>query len=394
MGEVTLSELLGFNPSLWTSQADKWEKNAKELATQAADLLAAADNLESSLTGPSGKKASAALRDKADHLEKASQGYLTVSHILSEGAEKMEDYKTKAEDLKTQLENGHVDVHNDGRCTPQLTINPIELARRISLARTGTTQLRLLLKFAAALDRRIALALKMRKVLPPVDTADTGPIDISIDAIQAAAETNAQGSWGNCVQLSSLRALAATDPELLREHVKWDATKGAYVVTLWDPDTGEQKDVYVDPTMLTDSAHDSKDPSKLTIFDIYEQALISVDPTHSGENLSDGFETITGKEADWAGSTGDVIDAVEDGKAVTAGGSKQDYKDDSIPEEKRLVPNHAYHVKEITPEGNIVLENPWGPDGGTSDGVEFPGTVELTPEEYEKWIGHSAVANT
>lgn len=42
MGEVTLSELLDFKPRLWTSQADKWEKNAKELATQATDIHAAA----------------------------------------------------------------------------------------------------------------------------------------------------------------------------------------------------------------------------------------------------------------------------------------------------------------------------------------------------------------
>lgn len=394
MGEVTLSELLAFNPDLWISQADKWKNNAKELATQAEELRAAADRLERALTGASGKKAATALRDKADQVQVASIGYITVGQILGAGAAEMEKYKTTAKSLKDQLESGHVDAHDDGLCTPHFTINPIEMARRLSLAASGTANLKRILQLAADLDRQIAEALKMRESLPPVDTADTGPIDISIDAIQAAAETNAQGSWGNCVQLSSLRALAATDPELLQEHVKWDATKGAYVVTLWDPDTGEQKDVYVDPTMLTDAAHDSKDPSKLTIFDIYEQALISVDPTHSGENLSDGFETITGKEADWAGSTDDVIDAVEDGKAVTTGGSKQDYKDDSIPEEKRLVPNHAYHVKEITPEGNIVVENPWGPDGGTSDGVEFPGTVELTPEEYEKWFGYTAVANT
>nr|WP_108870862.1 hypothetical protein [Tessaracoccus timonensis] len=394
MGEVTLSELLDFKPRLWTSQADKWEKNANELATQATDIHAAADNLESSLTGPSGKKASAALRDKADQLLKASDVYLMVSLILSEGAGKMEEHQAKAGDLKRQLELGHVDVHEDGLCTPQFTINPIELARRASLAGAGTAKLKSILQLAVDLDRRIAEALKMRESLPPVDTAKTGPIDISIGAIQAAAATDAQGEWGNCVQLSSLRALAKANPQWLEDHVNWDAKKGAYVVNLWDPDTGEPKDVYVDPTMLTDSEHDSKDPSKLTIFDIYEQALISVDPTHSGENLSDGFETIMGKEADWAGSTGEVIDAVNDDKAVTAGGSKQDYKHASIPAEKRLVPNHAYHVKEITPDGNIVLENPWGPNGGTMDGVHFPGRVELTPEEYDKWIGHSAVANS
>lgn len=317
-----------------------------------------------------------------------------VSLILSEGAGKMEEYQAKAGDLKRQLELGHVNVHEDGLCTPQFTINPIELARRASLAGAGTAKLKSILQLAVDLDRRIAEALKMRESLPPVDTAKTGPIDISIGAIQAAAATDAQGEWGNCVQLSSLRALAKANPQWLEDHVNWDAKKGAYVVNLWDPDTGEPKDVYVDPTMLTDSEHDSKDPSKLTIFDIYEQALISVDPTHSGENLSDGFETIMGKEADWAGSTGEVIDAVNDDKAVTAGGSKQDYKHASIPAEKRLVPNHAYHVKEITPDGNIVLENPWGPDGGTMDGVHFPGRVELTPEEYDKWIGHSAVANS
>lgn len=394
MGEVTLSELLDFKPRLWTSQADKWEKNAKELAAQAEDLSAVAHNLESSLTGPSGKKASAALRHKAVQLRKASDVYVMVSLVLSEGARKMEEYQAKAKSLKTQLEAGHVNVHDDGLCMPQFTINPVEMARRISLARAGTAKLKLVLQLAVDLDRQIAEALKVRESLPPVDTSETGPIDISIDAIQAAAATDAQGEWGNCVQLSSLRALAKANPQWLEDHVKWDAKKGAYVVTLWDPDTGEPKNVYVDPTMLTDSERDSKDPSKLTIFDIYEQALISVDPTHSGENLSDGFETITGKEADWAGSTREVIDAVNDDKAVTAGGSKQDYKDDSIPAEKRLVPNHAYHVKEITPEGNIVLENPWGPGGGTMDGVHFPGRVELTPEEYEKWIGHSAVANS
>ncbi len=394
MGEVTLEELLYFNSSLWTSQADKWLTNARELARQGAELHAAADHLARSLTGPAGQKAEKALRDRANELVKASETYIKVGQILHRGATRMNELKALAESLKKQVDSGGVSVHDDGQCTPRFTLNPFEIARRISLARSGTAGMKHILKAAAFLDRLIAEALRTRESLPPVSTSETGPIDISIEAIQAAAETNAQGGWRNCVQLASLRALAATNPKLLQDHVEWDADKGAYVVTLWDPDTGEKKNVYVDPTTLTDASRDSKDPQKLTIFDIYEQALIAEDPTHSGEILTDGFKTITGEDAQSTNSTNDVIDAVRDGKAVTAGGSTQDYTDSSVPEEKRLVPRHAYHVKEVTAEGNIILENPWGPEGSRSEGMHFPGQVELTPEEYDEWIGHSAIANT
>ena len=61
------------------------------------------------------------------------------------------------------------------------------------------------------------------------------------------------------------------------------------------------------------------------------------------------------------------------------------------PFESRIVPHHAYSVKGFDEQGRIILANTWGPNGGTgSDGIDYPGEVHLTEEEFRKFIMQSS----
>lgn len=399
MGEVTYSELRDFNSHLWTSQASGWRQSATTATNRADELDAAAAKVEQADTSAAGRVAADAIRDRAEELRTASKSYATIAEVLTIGAAQMELLQTRLAELVTSLSKLHVDVDGDGRCQPQPTNNPIEFIRRQMVAQVGDSRIDTLLQQAAALDRAISQALLAREQLPPLDHSDSGPADLSIAGIEAAAASNSQGAWGNCVQLASLRALAAADPELLQRNVRWDPDRGVYWVTLYDPETGEALDpVPVDPNQMVDASRNSKDPDKVDIFDIYEQALITVDPTHSGEWRGDGMSMITGKPTEVIDHrTPDSKDRVAEAltedppRAVTTGSSSQDPS--TVSEDKRIVQGHAYHVVEVLPNGNIVVQNPWGPDGGMAGDppLQYPGRVELTPEEYDEWFYNTTV---
>ena len=50
-------------------------------------------------------------------------------------------------------------------------------------------------------------------------------------------------------------------------------------------------------------------------------------------------------------------------------------------------------MRGLDADGNVILQNPWGPSGGIHDGKYYPGEVHLSPEEYERWFSNGAVLN-
>lgn len=405
MGEVTLSELLNFNPDLWTSQAEGWERTSRIFNLQATQLDMTAQSVEQSQTGPSGVAAAAALRARAQMLRAIALEYATVAAVLRSGAAAMKSLQSALEQTVDTLEGAHITVAWDGSCSAKFTLDLPEWIRRRQLAKAGERICKELLRQANDLDSRIADALQQRKDLPPPKHSDTGPVDLSVAGIEAAAQAHAQGAWGNCTQLSSLRALAATDPEELAKHVQWDAAKGVYMVQLYDPETGAPLEpIAVDPNLVVDTNEDTRDPDKITIFNIYEQALITADPTHSGQALERGFRTITGEDPmmvdNGSFKSTAVIDAALESDpphAVTTATpveSEVDYS--KLSEDQYVVPNHAYHVVERDDDGNYVLANPWGHDSKyeLEDGtvIPIPAEVTLTPEQYRELFPQTAIA--
>ena len=60
---------------------------------------------------------------------------------------------------------------------------------------------------------------------------------------------------------------------------------------------------------------------------------------------------------------------------------------------KRVVPGHAYSVVSVDANGNVTVQNPWGPAGGYHGGKYYPGVVTLTPEEYHRWFGQGGTVH-
>ncbi len=399
MGDVTYVELGGFNPNLWTSQADGWKENARKAAHQAESMRRQAEEMAGAASGPAGQAASERMRERARFLETAARGYDQVGTTLARGADQMEQHQRSMATLVDELARGNVDVDGDGNMTPRATNNPFEMINRTKLASTGEQLRDQILQRAGELDDLIAKALRARRHLPPLEHSDTGPADLSIEGIEAAGKTNAQGQWGNCTQLATLRALASVDPEVLQRNVRWDPEQGVYWVQLYDPRTGAPLEpVAVDPSQIVDASDNSYDPDKVDIFDIYEQALMTTDPTHHGDPMEYGMRRITGEDPTTIEHGPDFSpEQVEDQlegdppRAVTVETSGR--QPDDVPDEKRLVDGHAYEVVEVKENGNIVVRNPWGPMGGVyGEPPKYcPGQVELTPEEYQQWLMNTTV---
>lgn len=59
-------------------------------------------------------------------------------------------------------------------------------------------------------------------------------------------------------------------------------------------------------------------------------------------------------------------------------------RDGAVPRD--TVSTHVYVVTDVREDGRVVLQNPWGPDGGFQEGddVHKPGELVLTEEEYRE----------
>lgn len=261
---------------------------------------------------------------------------------------------------------------------------------------------------ATKADEEAALALyKIRQISPPfAPRPDTGPVDLSDEALADQAANSEQGKNGDCFFLSSVAAIASTDPEFIRKNVVWDPETGTYKVTIYENAVlgTIKREITVDPKEISDDPDRVRGPNgELNVLSIYEaaykkSALGSVF-SQTGGVPSSAMLAITGHMADFTLLKPHSFDEIRQGlsaqppQAVAVGtnaGAPWDVNPAEQPFDKRIVPRHSYWVKGFDGQGRIILVNTWGPGGGTSGGVEYPGEVHLTEEEFRKVVMQSS----
>lgn len=203
-----------------------------------------------------------------------------------------------------------------------------------------------------------------------------------------------QGSLADCWFLASLGAVAAQDPQWLRDHISYDAEAGTYTVTFYDD--GEPVEVTIDDDFTPSGAGDAnQNPSWATVYEKAAAVFMGGDYTDvEYDSAAQGLEMITGRDSDTDGSGANPFDgppdfdgmqnALDEGRPVVAySNTNRDFLPWDGPEDSSVVANHMYVVDGVNEQGEIVLINPWGPGGGSIDGEQKPGEITLTPEEFE-----------
>ncbi|MFG6401178.1 C2 family cysteine protease [Microbacterium sp. P04] len=213
------------------------------------------------------------------------------------------------------------------------------------------------------------------------------------------ADDVSQGSIGDCFMLSTIVSLLGTDEgdEFLRDHVKWDAERNGYVVTIYV--NGEAKDVFVDNVYGQGARQDDWEwlilsGDKASIAALYEAAIAE----EYGYGFLDGgvpadaMEIITGEEVlevkneSYAGLSNDQLDPLREnladgGQVVLSSPREGDHTitvqgPDGATREVDIVSTHSYAVTRIEDDGSVWVRNPWGPGNSADGGGEFRVSAE------------------
>lgn len=246
-----------------------------------------------------------------------------------------------------------------------------------------------------------------KKRKSPGETESSGPlVDVpdelqdEVDdeaAIREDGERIAQGGMSDCFVLAPLAAIAQTDPGFLERNIWFE--DGKYHVRLYEPGflgLGTRETVIeVDPRVAQNGVRDAD--GDISTMSIYEAAFAQYKGGYSEiENAGSGpdaYYTLTGRRptfTDVEPSADELRQALDDGRTVfintppEEGEQPGDFgqeRDGPPPDD--TVGYHFYVVREVRDDGMIVLQNPWGPEGGVgSDGEFKPGELVVTEEEY------------
>lgn len=210
---------------------------------------------------------------------------------------------------------------------------------------------------------------------------DTG--DLFADAPITGDDID-QGGVGDCWMLAKLAALAESDPDWVREHVRRN-DNGTVSVTFYD-DSGAPHEVTVTDKQPVDDdgrqVFSGNDGTGDRWADYYEKAFaLASDHGHDdgpgyggieSGRASDGARLMTGNEAE---AVEDIREHVDAGEPVVVGTSGDDLSEP-------FVPNHQFYVEGFTSDGDVILGNPWGSDE--------PDLV-LTAGEFNDLIDDAAV---
>ncbi|GAW49580.1 MULTISPECIES: C2 family cysteine protease [unclassified Nocardioides] len=228
-----------------------------------------------------------------------------------------------------------------------------------------------------------------------------GPVGLTDDDLSLAHLF--QGQIGDCWFLAGAGAVAASDPDWIREHIQAQPD-GSYEVTFYREEDGDlvPVTVTVDASTIADGVHDAD--GRPTWASIYEKAAAAMRGGDyddiDGGYAQDSLEMVTGRHAETHDdmSLSDIREGLDEGRiyAVSTETSDTFNPFDDEVDDDRVVPNHAYvidDVRQVDGELKVHVVNPWGPDGGPLDGEDKSGALWLTEQQFhESFDDTSSVA--
>ncbi|RRD46175.1 hypothetical protein [Tessaracoccus sp. OH4464_COT-324] len=418
---LTRSQLHSYNPNKLRRAAAVTSEKQIRLNSEAHFHEKQAGKVRSSWPGTTGESAAAKLLDQVKELREQADVLARMARLMSECADKVEQAKAELTQLDLVVRGRRLQVDDYG-VVALIPLSYLEEPRVVAELRSHAARLThqyydLLTRTDAMLKHTAALLYENAKLPSPYDILpDTGPVRLTDADIRLQAETSMQGEHSDCFFLSGLAGVAHADPEFIRKSLRWDPESQTYKVTVYmsTPLGAVPREVSVDPYELERNIDKLDDEGerpvlgpdrRINFLSIYEAAyrktLDGTILTNTGGLPSWGMSTFTGKDPDSTLLTPHSFAEIRrtmEGKppgAVSAGTNPGiwPYPDPAEqPYEKRIVPRHAYWVKGFDDKGRIILVNPWGPGGGVwgNDGLDYPGEVHLTEEEFREVFTQTA----
>lgn len=404
-------------PTLQAWKAGSWQAVAQAFGTKQSSahssatlLRTQASVVRNSASGSLGQAAAKQLEDQAASLEELSGQFKAVKDAVDgpNGAIAWigDSQRKLSEGLDWLSGKKNVEHDDDGFCVSTAKNdfwNPFDdwdawWAHQNALI--GTQKLRNPLWAA---DRNDYEASRMVDGMAdlPVPTPTDGPLDLSNAGLRYQTELNNQDRYGDCVSLSSLISIVNSDPNFIREHLKWDDKAQEYIVTLYDH--GNPVDVHVKMSEIKPEGSNfpgSNDPSFQSIYEVaLDKQFHDID---KGQHTHTPLERITGNKGDSSIFGPPSFDKIHHalnqqppGLVVVASSGRWPVDMKQVDPSKHIESAHAYSVKGFDSEGRIIVINPWGPGGGYDEkGNYYPGEVHLTQDEFNRYFSTGTVMNS
>ncbi|WP_121255387.1 C2 family cysteine protease [Nocardioides ferulae] len=238
----------------------------------------------------------------------------------------------------------------------------------------------------------------------PTGMGDHHPLDgpVGLDDDDLGLDNLFQGGIGDCWFLAGAGAVAAADPDWIREHIQ-PQPDGSYQVTFYEERDGElvPVTVTVDASAIDNGVRGADgEPSWASIYEKAAAVHFGGDYDDiSGGHSQDALELVTGQRSETHDDVdlSDIRDGLRDGRIYTVSTENGDTFnpfDDEVDDD-RIVPNHAYVIDQVADhDGDGELEvhvvNPWGPDGGQLDGEFRHGDLWLTEQQFHESFDHTS----
>ena len=254
----------------------------------------------------------------------------------------------------------------------------------------------------------------------PLKKSDIARIRAQINGTQELPGVD-QGQIGDCYFMAALAAYAWTDAgrKMLRDNVRWDESKKAFIVTFYKD--GEKKEIEVNDYYTEGNGSGTPD-----LFNVYERAygkLIGNDDLPDGYS-KDAMQDLSGKKVrnlntfggsgflGWPwwdddkytdGQWKQIEEAVDSHQPVTAssdGGKTITARvdtngdgnvDDTDAEGKyQIVDGHEYAVIDIDDQ-YVTLYNPWGGNDDSSGDRINGGKIRITRNDYQTYFNETHI---